>query len=108
MGFQSSVRYSFANSVISIACLAAMSRNTCVVPLVGQWISRSATRSALASPIVCWRGFAPQLLPDETCRWIVKGCSPAVTTLIRAPMAARLDFWPISFTVSQSFLCPGF
>ena len=37
--------------------------------------------------MVCWSGFAPQLLPEETCRWIVSGWSPAVTTLIRAPMA---------------------
>src|SRR5437016_170753 len=32
-----------------MAWLTARSRKTCVVPLVGQWISRSATRSAVAS-----------------------------------------------------------
>src|SRR5262245_34099735 len=35
-GFQSSFRYSFANSVISTAWLTATSRKICVVPLVGQ------------------------------------------------------------------------
>ena len=57
---------------------------------------------------VCSSGLAPQLLPEETCRWIVSGCSPAVTTLIRAPMAARLVFLPTSLTVSQWFPWPGF
>ena len=53
-----------------------MSRKTWVVPLVGQWISSVATRSALARPIVCSSGLAPKLLPEETCRWIVSGVSP--------------------------------
>ena len=51
---------------------------------------------------------APKLLPEETCRWIVNGFSPDVTTLMRAPMAARLVFLPTSFTVSQWFPWPGF
>ena len=53
-----------------------MSRKTWVVPLVGQWISSSATRSALARPMVCCKGLAPKLLPEETCRWTVRGFSP--------------------------------
>ena len=52
--------------------------------------------------------FAPKLLPDETCRRIVRGFSPAVTTLIRAPTAARLVLRPMSFTVKEWFPCPGF
>ena len=56
----------------------------------------------------CWRVLAPKLLPEETCRQIVTGRSPAVTTLIRAPMAARLVFRPISFTVNQWLPWPGF
>ena len=40
-----------ANSVTSMAWSAAMSRKTWVVPLVGQWISSVATRSALARPM---------------------------------------------------------
>ena len=78
-----------------------MSRKTWVVPLVGHNTSRTAIRSALARPMCCWSGLAPKLLPEETCRRIVRGLFPAVTTLIRAPMAARLVFWPISFTVNQ-------
>ena len=52
-----------------------MSRKTWVVPLVGQWISRTATRLDWARPMVCCRGLAPKLLPEETCRWTVSGFS---------------------------------
>jgi hypothetical protein len=49
-----------ANSVTLMGWFTAMSRKTWVVPLVGQWISRSATRPALARPMCCSSGLAPE------------------------------------------------
>ena len=71
-GFYLSGRYDDPNSVTSMRWSAGMSRNTWVVPLVGQWISNRATRADLARPIVCSSGLPPKLLPEETWRWIVE------------------------------------
>ncbi len=49
-----------ANSVTSMAWSAAMSRKTWVVPLVGQWISRTAIRAACARPMVCCERVRPE------------------------------------------------
>ena len=106
--FRLGLRYSLANSVISIAWFTATSWKTCTSPLVGQRISRIATLSALPRPSVCCSGLAPKLLPDDTWRQTVSGLSPAVTALMRAPMAGRFVFLPTSFTVSQLLPWPGF
>ena len=85
IGFQSRVSNLSSSSVILIAWSAGISRKTWVVPLVGQWISSVASRSALPRPICLLQGIGPQLLPEETWRWTVSGFSPVVTALIRAP-----------------------
>ena len=108
IGRRSSLRYVSACSVTSIAWLTSMSWKTWVVRLVGQWISRAATLSASARPICCSSGLAPKLLPEEMWRWTVIGVLPAVITLIRAPIAARLVVRPISLIDSQRFPWPGF
>ena len=51
----------------------------------------------MPSPKCCSSGLAPQLLPELTCRWIVSGWSPLVTTLIRAPIAASIGLPPGQF-----------
>ncbi len=46
--------------------------------------------------MVCSNGFPPKLLPEETCRWIACGFSPAVTTLI-----ARADGSAVGLLADQ-------
>ena len=78
MGRYSRRRNESANSVISMAWLASRFRNVCFVLLVGQYTSSNSTRSARPRPIICSRGLAPKLEPEETCRWIVREFGPAV------------------------------
>ena len=70
---------------------------------IAEHLRRSAGRPVdlqASHPVACpsrWfapSGLPPKLLPDEMCRGIVCGFSPLVTTLMRAPRAARLVFLP--------------
>ena len=92
-----------------MAWSAGISRKTWVVPLVGHRISRVATVSALRQADGLLRGRCRRsCCPRRPAGGLSIGFSPAVTTLIRAPMADRLVFLPTSLTVSQWFPCPGF
>ena len=57
-----------------MAWLTAMSRKTCVVPLVGQWISSERDPLGPAQADGLLQRVGPKLLPEETCRWTVSGC----------------------------------
>ena len=92
-----------APSTISIVWPAAMSRNVCVVRLVGHETVSSATRFASSRPMVSTRLLPPKLELLPIVRWIDRARPSAVfrSTRILAPSAARLVLVPLSFTFSH-------
>ena len=85
-----------------------MSRKIWVVPLVGQWISRTATCLDLGQTDSLLQGIGPEAAARGNVPVDGQRLLAGRDDLDPGPMAARLVFLPMSFTVSQWFPCPGF
>ena len=75
---------------------------------MGQKISTAVIAVASPTPISCRSGLDPKLPPLFTVLKISREPDGVATvTLMRAPMAARLDFVPSSFSFNQRLVLPG-